>query len=160
MTQELVWLTLTALLAASLWIPFVVGVNSTPGPKPTNRPLNPGDNVPWVHRANRAHLNLLEQFLPFAVVILVAHLAGVSTQVTVWAAGTFFWLRVAHAVWMIAGLPVLPGRPIIFTAGWRCILALVWQVWSLETHKKRRQCGVSLFRASLYRTPVSGRDDP
>ncbi|MEM9970261.1 MAG: MAPEG family protein [Pseudomonadota bacterium] len=128
MTQELVWLTLTALLAASLWIPFVVGVNTTPGPKPEDRPLNPADNVPWVHRANRAHLNLLEQFLPFAVIVVVAHLAGVSTALTVWATAVFFWLRVAHAVWMIGGFPVLPVRPIIFTAGWVCILALVWQV--------------------------------
>lgn len=128
MTPELTWLTLTALLAASLWIPFVVGVNTTPGPKPSDRPPNLSESVPWVHRANRAHLNLLEQFLPFAIVVVVAHLAGISTTVTIWAAAAFFWLRVAHAVWMIAGLPVLPGRPLIFTAGWVCILALTWQV--------------------------------
>ncbi|MEM6385894.1 MAG: MAPEG family protein [Pseudomonadota bacterium] len=85
-------------------------------------------NVPWVHRANRAHLNMLEQFLPFATIAIVAHLAGISTQATVWAAATFFWLRVAHAVWMIGGLPVLPGRPILFTAGWACILLIGWQV--------------------------------
>ncbi|MGR3511281.1 MAG: MAPEG family protein [Paracoccaceae bacterium] len=128
MTPELTWLALTALLAASLWIPFVVGVNTTPGPKPADRPLSPADNVPWVHRAHRAHLNLLEQFLPFAVIVVIAHLAGVSTNMTIWAAATFFWLRVAHAVWMIAGLPVLPGRPILFTAGWVCILVYAWPV--------------------------------
>ncbi len=129
MSTELIYLTLTALLAASLWIPYVAGVNATPVPAlAENRPHDPGTLVPWVHRAYRAHLNLLEQFLPFAVVVLVAHLAGVSTSVTVLAAALFFWLRVAHAVWMIGGLPVLPARPLIFTAGWLCILAIALAV--------------------------------
>ncbi|MDD9923786.1 MAG: MAPEG family protein [Boseongicola sp.] len=129
MTPELFWLTLTALLAASLWIPYIVGVNSTPVPEAVeNRPPDLSQMVPWVHRSFRAHLNLLEQFLPFAVIVVIAHLAGVSTAVTVWATAIFFWLRVAHAVWMISGFPVLPGRPVIFTAGWACILAIAWQV--------------------------------
>lgn len=128
MTTELMFLTLTALLAASLWIPYIIGVNSTPVPEMSeNRPHDPAELVPWVHRAFRAHLNLLEQFLPFAVIVLVLHLAGISTALTVWATGVFFALRVAHAVWMIGGFPVLPVRPIIFTAGWVCVLALTWQ---------------------------------
>ena len=123
MTFELTVLTLTAILAASLWIPYIVGVNSTEFALPAeNRPHDVSGTVPWVHRAWRAHLNLIEQFVPFAVVILVAHLAGVSNVVTVWASGAFLGLRLAHAVWMIGGLPVLPGRPLIFSAGWVCIL--------------------------------------
>lgn len=125
MTTELYFLTLTALLAASLWIPYVVGVNTTHAPMPAeNRPANPSDAVPWVHRAFRAHLNLLEQFLPFAALIVIAHLAGVSNVITVWASILFFVLRVAHAVWMIGGFPVLPGRPLIFTGGWLCCIAV------------------------------------
>ena len=73
MTVELTFLTLTAILAASLWIPYIVGVNVTKAPVPAGpRPHDPATRVPWVHRAFRAHLNLLEQFLPFAVVIIVA----------------------------------------------------------------------------------------
>lgn len=125
MTAELTVLTLTAILAASLWIPYIVGVNTTAVPATSgNRPHDPSVMVPWVHRAFRAHLNLLEQFLPFAVVVLVAHLAAVSNAVTVWASVAFLGLRLVHAVWMIAGLPVLPARPLIFTAGWLCILAI------------------------------------
>ncbi|MBV0912567.1 MAPEG family protein [Anianabacter salinae] len=125
MTAELFWLTLTTLLAASLWVPYIVGVNSTPVPQPEgHRPHDVSGTVPWVHRAWRAHLNLLEQFLPFAVIVLIAHLAGVSNAATVWASAAFFGLRVAHAVWMIAGFPTLPLRPLIFTAGWICILVI------------------------------------
>ncbi len=135
MTVELTILTLTAILAASLWIPFVIGVNtSEPGSaadkksQDFSRPADPALQRPWVHRSYRAHLNLLEQFLPFAVVVIVAHLVEVSTVVTVWSSILFLVLRIAHAVWMIAGLPVLPARPLIFTAGWLAILAIAGAV--------------------------------
>ena len=139
MTSELFWLTLTAILAASLWIPYIIGVN-TSGEDVMNekrsrdftRPSDPSQERPWVHRAFRAHLNLLEQFLPFAAVVIVAHLAGISTTATVWACIVFFWLRVIHAVWMIAGFPVIPARPLIFTAGWVCILVIAGVVLAAQ----------------------------
>lgn len=129
MTADLFWLTLTALLAASLWLPYIVGVNLADQPMPTdNRPSDPAQMPAWVHRAWRAHLNLLEQFLPFAVVVLVAQLSGASNAVTAFAAAGFFGLRIVHCIWMIAGLRVLPMRPLIFVAGWVAILVIGWQV--------------------------------
>jgi uncharacterized MAPEG superfamily protein len=128
-TAELTWLVLTTILAASLWIPFIIGVNSTPVSWPEeNRPPDPAAMAPWVHRAYRAHLNLMEQYPPFAVIVLVAHVAGVSTAITAWAAGLFFGLRAVQAVWMIADVPQIPVRPILFTAAWVCILAIAVQV--------------------------------
>ncbi|MGS4944154.1 MAPEG family protein [Meridianimarinicoccus sp. RP-17] len=126
MTAELFWLTLTALLAASLWLPFIVGMNTQAGRAHADflRPPDLRALPAWMHRAHRAHLNLLEQFLPFAVVVLVAHLAGVSTPVTVWASVAFFWVRLAHAAGMISGMARMPLRPVLFTAGWVCILAI------------------------------------
>ena len=125
MTPELFWLTLTALLAASLWIPYIVGVSLQPErPEAFTRP-QPLEALPaWVHRAHRAHLNLLEQALPFAVLVIVAHLLGISNLVTQTAAALFFALRLAHAAGMISGVARMPLRPLIFTAGWLCILAL------------------------------------
>lgn len=133
MTPELVWLTLTALLAGSLWIPFVVGVNTepaghTPSADPQDNPFLRPPEVrafrPWVHRAWRAHQNLLETLVPFAALVLIAHLAGVSTNVTVWASVVFFWLRLFHAVGMISGKAQFPLRPIVFTASWMCTVAI------------------------------------
>ncbi|MEL6645766.1 MAG: MAPEG family protein [Pseudomonadota bacterium] len=130
MSVEMIYLTLTALLAASLWIPFIVGVNTQTVKDMSDftRPPDLSDLPPWIHRAWRAHLNLVEQFLPFAVIVLIAHLQGVSTGVTVWASVAFFWLRVAHAAGMITGMARFPLRPVIFTAGWVCILLIGWQV--------------------------------
>ncbi len=126
MTPELTWLMLTALLAASLWIPYIVGVNrhAIAGQDGFDRPNDLNAYPAWVHRAHRAHLNLIEQALPFAIVILIAHAAQVSTPVTAAAAAIFFWLRVAHAVGMISGLARFPARPILFTAGWLAILVI------------------------------------
>ena len=135
MTTELMYLVLTALLAASLWIPYIVGVNTSEAgseaevdSRDFTRPGNPALQRPWVHRAFRAHLNLLEQFLPFAALVLLAHQLGVSTWVTVWASAAFFWLRVAHAIGMITGLAALPARPIIFTLAWLCVVAIGVQI--------------------------------
>jgi hypothetical protein len=57
MTLELKWLIYTALLAGSLWIPFIVGVNTTDFPGKAQlfiRPPDHGQMKPWVHRSLRA----------------------------------------------------------------------------------------------------------
>lgn len=130
MTPELWWMTWTALLAGSLWMPYIVGINTAPadtlpeGADPFRRPVDPNLHRPWVARAFRAHLNLLEQFLPMLALVLIAHAAGISTIVTVWATGLFFGLRIIHAIGMISGTARMPLRPLVFTAGWFCILAI------------------------------------
>jgi uncharacterized MAPEG superfamily protein len=134
MTSELFWLLLTATLATSLWIPFVVGVNTQPYEGEDSaedffvRPPNHNRMVPWVHRAYRAHQNLIEQFVPFAAIVIIGHLLKVSTPVTAWCAAIFFWLRIAHAVGMISGKARMPLRPIIFTTGWIVTMVMVWEV--------------------------------
>ncbi|MBM7069434.1 MAPEG family protein [Actibacterium sp. 188UL27-1] len=69
---------------------------------------------------------MLETLIPFATVVLIAHMAGISTGVTVAASVAFFWLRVGHAVGMISGLARFPIRPIIFTASWLCTVVIAF----------------------------------
>ena len=131
MTVELTYLTMTAILAAVMWIPYILGVNMHPSEDVNADFLRPRDLKsvpPWVHRSHRAHLNLLEQLLPMAVLVLIAAQAGVSNTVTVWCVALFFWVRLAHAVGMVSGVTRFPARPIIFTAGWLCILVFAWQL--------------------------------
>ena len=71
-----------------------------------------GDFPNWVRRANRAHINAVEQFGPFMALVLIAHMVQVSNSVTIWAAAIFFWARVVHAVVMIAGISRVMRRPI------------------------------------------------
>ena len=139
MTSELLALSIIAIFAASMWLPFIVGVNtSEPGSEADkqsqdfSRPADPALQRPWVHRAYRAHLNLLEQGMPFAVLVLIAHAVGVSSTVTIWSAWIFVALRLAHAAGMITGLTGLPARPIIFTAGWVCCVAIFVEILRLS----------------------------
>lgn len=135
MTTELFWLLLTAILAASLWIPYIIGVNTAAHEGKESEFIRPPDHskMPaWVHRSHRAHLNLLEQFLPFAVIVIIGHLLGVSSIVTVWCSILFFWLRVLHAVGMISGKARFPVRPTIFTLGWLVTMVFAWQVLVLS----------------------------
>jgi uncharacterized MAPEG superfamily protein len=59
----------------------------------------------WAGRAQRAHLNMLENMILFAILVLVAQAAGVRNGMTLLGAQLFFWGRVAHAVLYIAGIP-------------------------------------------------------
>jgi len=133
MTTELMWLIFTAILAGSLWIPYIVGVNVTDFEGKDQLFVRPPDNskmAAWVHRSHRAHLNMLEQLLPFSVIVLAGAAAKVSTPTTVWCTILFFWLRVAHAVGMITGLAKSPIRPLIYVGGWIAMLVFAWQVLS------------------------------
>ncbi|WP_299190888.1 MAPEG family protein [uncultured Litoreibacter sp.] len=133
---ELGILTCLSILLATLWMPYIIGVNTAPeGTLPDDAPdgfiLPPNWRLhrPWVQRAYRAHMNLLEQFVPFAVIVLLLDRVGGFNAVTYWTCIAFFWLRVAHAVGYITGLTKFPARPIIFTLGWVCVLVLASQVF-------------------------------
>jgi uncharacterized MAPEG superfamily protein len=120
MTTELNFLLWTALLTGVLWIPVVIGYVSSRGP------LTPADYrraatspLPdWVNRANRAHLNAVESFAPFAAVVLIAQATGFSSGVTVACAAIYFYARVAHALIHISGFGLFIARTLLFTVGW------------------------------------------
>ena len=70
----------------------------------------------WIARAKRAHMNMLENLIPFAALVLAAHGLGKLGMLTVLGAQLFFWGRLAHAVIYIAGIPYL--RTLAFFAGY------------------------------------------
>ena len=131
MTTELWYLFLTSILLTVLWIPFIAGQVMHQGLLTSDdyRNLRDVESMPaWIRRANRAHINLVEQFGAFAALVVIAHLTNVSTSATVLATTVFFWARIAHAIVMIAGIGVLMLRTIIFTIGFLSLLVLAWQI--------------------------------
>jgi len=128
MTTDLRYLAFTAILTASLWIPYIVAQVMTNGalrPKnyvdPTPRPL-----PSWGKRADRAYLNAVETFAPFAALVLVAQVAGKADAMTAFWSAAFFWLRLTHAVVYLLGLPYI--RTIVFTLAWVAVAGLFWDV--------------------------------
>jgi uncharacterized MAPEG superfamily protein len=124
MNTEAFYLLLTAVLTGSLWLPVVIGYVISRGVlTPQNYKSAPTSALPdWVNRANRAHVNAVENFAPFAAVVLIAQVANVSTSVTASCAVIYFYARAAHAVIHISGFGLFKARTVAFTVAWAAFI--------------------------------------
>ena len=108
MTTELTMLLCSVLLgiahliAASHFISWQYGYKWTAGNREEEMPPLRG----IVGRVDRGVMNFLESFAFFASAVLVAHVAGVHTTLTVLGAQMYFWARVAYAIIYAIGIPV------------------------------------------------------
>jgi uncharacterized MAPEG superfamily protein len=59
----------------------------------------------WAGRAQRAHRNMLESLVLFAVVVLVAHVSGRANAMTALGAQLFFWARLVYVPVYLLGIP-------------------------------------------------------
>ena len=59
----------------------------------------------WAGRAQRAHRNMLENLVLFAILVLVAQVAGRANATTALGAELFFWARLIYAVVYLIGIP-------------------------------------------------------
>ena len=106
MTPELTYLVWSAALTVVMVVIAVSGAQLQVG-LPTlaaNREDLP-EITGWAGRARRAHANMLESLILFAILVLTAKAAGISNAMTVLGAQLFFWSRVAYAVIYVAGIP-------------------------------------------------------
>jgi uncharacterized MAPEG superfamily protein len=128
MTTDLTYLAYTTFLTASLWIPYVACQVIANGPlAPTNyRDPTPRPVPLWGRRADRAYLNAVEVFAPFAALVLLIHVAGKSNGTTAFWAMWFFWVRVIHALVYWFAIPYL--RTLAFVAGYVSVVGLFWQL--------------------------------
>ena len=61
----------------------------------------------WGGRAARAHRNMLENLVLFAVLVLVCAVTNKTNATTLLGAQLFFWARLAYAAIYLAGIPYL-----------------------------------------------------
>jgi uncharacterized MAPEG superfamily protein len=128
MTTDLRYLAYTAVLTAALWIPYIVCQVMTNG---FLAPANYVDPAPrpiplWGKRADRAYMNAVETFAPFAALVIVAHLAGKADAMTAFWAVCYFWLRLAHAAVYWLAIPFV--RTLVFTLGFVALVGIFWEV--------------------------------
>jgi uncharacterized MAPEG superfamily protein len=128
MSRELLWLTLTTLMTALFWVPYILDRISVRGlagamanPSPQDKPQSA-----WAERALKAHRNAVENLVVFAALVLTAHLLGVSTGLTAFAATLYFWARLAHFLVYTAGIPM--ARTLAFAVGWLCQMAIALSI--------------------------------
>ncbi len=99
----LVWSTILCLLLAVPYSMALVGRLGLPvmAGNRENFPVVEG----WIGRAKRAHMNMVENLVPFAALVLTAHVSGEANATTALGSQIFFWGRVGHAVVYYAGIP-------------------------------------------------------
>jgi uncharacterized MAPEG superfamily protein len=118
-TTELYWLTLTVLMTALFWVPYILDRLAVRGVVPTitdTKPEADGPHSLWAQRAIRAHENAVENLVIFVPAVLTAHLLNISTPATKMAVVFYFFARLIHYFVYLAGVPVV--RTLAFTVGW------------------------------------------
>ena len=131
MSQEVYWLTLTALMTALFWMPYVLnrialrGLLGTMG----NPPLEGALQTPWAERARAAHRNAVENLALFAPLVLAIQVMGLGDALTATACMVYFFARAAHFVVYTAGVPVL--RTLAFFGGFAAQVVLALRLLGL-----------------------------
>lgn len=123
--QLLVW---SAILALIQMIVAVLAAQSQVGLPmlASNRDTMPA-LTGWAVRATRAHLNMLESLVVFAVFVLVAQVTGKLNATTALGAELFFWARLAYAVVYVIGIPWL--RTLIWGVSVAGLLVILSQLF-------------------------------
>ena len=119
MTTELYWLTLTVLMTALFWVPYILDRLAVRGIWPAlsdTQPENGGPHSLWAQRAIKAHENGVENLAIIVPAVLVAHLLSISTPATKAAIVIYFLARLVHFFVYLGGVPVV--RTLAFTVAW------------------------------------------
>lgn len=77
-------------------------------------------------RGQRAHANLIENLVPYAAVVLTAHVLGVHNALTAAAAIAYLAARVVHAVCYVVGIVGL--RTLAYYVGLAATLVIASQI--------------------------------
>ena len=90
------------------------------------------ENIPtlegWGGRAQRAYVNMAENLLPFACLVLIAYSLDRTGNLSVLGAEIFLISRLAHAVLYIAGIKVL--RSLAYFGGIAGMVLIIVQLIS------------------------------
>jgi uncharacterized MAPEG superfamily protein len=127
MTTELEMLAWVSGLTLLMWAPYILAHLANVGVMPALTYKADGTPLPdWADRAKRAHNNAIENLAPFAALVVVANLAGISNTATASACIAYFWFRLAHWVLFVAGVPF--GRTLTFTGSWLAQICILYQI--------------------------------
>jgi uncharacterized MAPEG superfamily protein len=103
--KMLVWataLTLVQAIIAAFGVMLQVGVMPLVGNRENLPPIEG-----WAGRAQRAHRNMLENFMLFSALVLVAQVSGKASATTALGAALFFWARLIYVPVYMVGIPHL-----------------------------------------------------
>lgn len=131
MQNEIYWLTLTLLVTALMWMPYILDLlfkNRILDPilKPYTADLKPIS--PWAERAKAAHKNSVENLVIFAPLVVVCYLlrGQINSDAVTTAAMIYLVSRILHYLVYVFRLPVL--RTVFFFVGFGVNIFLALQI--------------------------------
>ena len=81
-------------------------------------------------RANRTVSNSVEGLVIFAPLVIIAHLAGISNELTAMGATIYFWSRVAYVPCYMFGIPWL--RTLVFGVGLAGLAMIIMAIFGMS----------------------------
>lgn len=90
MTVDVRLLVYSASICIVMWLPYILVAIKTFGLMPmVSYPTPSYDGLPdWARRLYRAHMNMVENLAPFAVLVIAAQLTGAANEMTALGART------------------------------------------------------------------------
>lgn len=127
-SNEIYWLSLTLLMSALLWVPYI-----------SNRIIEQGlgkaiwdpkgethSAKPWARRMMQAHQNAVENLVLFAPSVIIIQLLGINSSTTATACMVYFFARLVHYIVFSFAVPVL--RIVSFLTGFAAQMVLLAQI--------------------------------
>jgi uncharacterized MAPEG superfamily protein len=108
MSPDLTYLLYSIILCFAQMLVAATGANQQVGlPILAGNREGLADYTGWAGRAKRAHLNMIENLVLFAALVLIAAVANKANATTALGAMIFFWARLAYAIIYVIGIPWL-----------------------------------------------------
>lgn len=122
--SEIYWLTLTVLMTALFWTPYIINRMYEHGvwpalynPQPDTRP-----KAQWAERMMRAHDNAVENLVVFAPLVLTVVILDIGSDLTSSLCATYFFARLAHFILYTLKVPFF--RTVAFLVGCVCQVSI------------------------------------
>lgn len=127
MTPDLTYLVWAAALTMAQLLIVIVGATmQIPLPVLAGNRETAVEGRGWLGRAQRAHRNILESLVLFAILVLVAHVAGKANAMTALGAAVYFWARVVYAAIYLLGITWV--RSLVFGVSMVGLLMILFQL--------------------------------
>ncbi|MBI5460948.1 MAG: MAPEG family protein [Gammaproteobacteria bacterium] len=131
LSDEVYWLSLTLLMTAVMWVPYIL-----------NRIVEQGGlaalwdpygitttKFAWAERMMRAHENAVENLVVFAPLVLLIEIADLNSPLSATACMVYFFARLTHFWVFTFAVPLL--RVVTFLLGFAMQMILVARVFQL-----------------------------
>ena len=130
MTAELIMLFWAVALTFSQVLATVIlcNIQTSPTELAGNRDTFVPEGI--AGRASRAHRNMLENLPLFAALVLIVHVAGLSSDTSILGAQIFVIARLAFAIIYIIGIPWI--RTAAFLISVVGLVMVSWPIWPLS----------------------------